>query len=286
MKDQAESLRIKLMRRHGLKPKTKALAVVSGKGGVGKSNFSLNFAISLSRRGLNVLLFDMDVGMGNLDILMGRSSNKTIVDYLTGESSLKDIILEGPDGVKYIGGGSGLNQLVNLEGLGTLSNELDTFFEQYDYLIFDMGAGINEATLKFLLSVHEIFVITTPEPTALMDAYAIMKYLYLIDETLPIQLIVNRTQSSQEGTATLKRLSDVVKKFLKQEPKWLGFLPDDRSVQQAVSRQIPFATFNPKSKVSLALEELVGRYVEGGRQLPEHISASFVSKLKKFLFER
>src|SRR5436305_348856 len=175
MKDQAESLRLRLQRRHGLKPKTKAIAVVSGKGGVGKSNFSLNFSISLSKRGLNVLLFDMDVGMGNLDILMGKSSERTIVDYLTGTSRLADIITEGPEGVKFIGGGTGLGQLVNQDRLGALSDDLDTFLEEYDYLIFDMGAGINQESLKFLLSVHEIIVITTPEPTALMDAYAMMK---------------------------------------------------------------------------------------------------------------
>jgi flagellar biosynthesis protein FlhG len=286
MKDQAEILRTKLQRRHGLKPKTKAIAVVSGKGGVGKSNFSLNFSISLSRRGLSVLLFDMDVGMGNLDILMGRSSEKTIVDYLIGDSSLNDIILDGPEGVKYIGGGSGLSKLVNLERLGTLSDELDSFFEQFDYLIFDMGAGINEASQKFLLSVHEIFVITTPEPTALMDAYAMIKYLHLLDETLPFQILANRTHSHQEGEATLKRISDVVKKFLDLEPGWLGILPDDRSVQQAVSRQIPFTTLNPRSKASLALGDLVNRYIEGGSQMLVHPTPSFVSRLKKFLFER
>jgi flagellar biosynthesis protein FlhG len=286
MKDQAEILRTKLRRRHGLKPKTKAVAVVSGKGGVGKSNFSLNFSISLSKRGYSVLLFDMDVGMGNLDILMGRSSEKTIVDYLTGDSKLADIILEGPEGVKYIGGGTGLNQLVNLERLGTLTNELDAFLEEYDYIIFDMGAGINESSLKFLLSVHEIFVITTPEPTALMDAYAIMKYLHVLDEKLPFQIIANRTHSHQDGTATLKRLTDVVKKFLDFDPVSLGILPDDRSVQQAVSRQIPFTMFNPKSKASLALDELVNRYIEGAKQIPVQQSSSFVSRLKKFLFER
>lgn len=286
MKDQAETLRTKLQRRHGLKPKTKAIAVVSGKGGVGKSNFSLNFSISLSRRGLSVLLFDMDVGMGNLDILMGCSSEKTIVDYLLGESSLPEIILDGPEGVKYIGGGSGLSKLVNLERLGTLYDELDGTFEQYDYLIFDMGAGINEASMKFLLSVHEIFVITTPEPTALMDAYAIIKYLHLLDEALPFLIVANRTHSSREGEATLKRLSDVVKKFLDMEPEWLGILPDDHAVQQAVSRQIPFITLNPRSKAALALEELVKCYLEGSRQIPLQQVPSFVSRLKKFLFER
>jgi flagellar biosynthesis protein FlhG len=286
MKDQAEILRTKLRRRHGLQPKTKAIAVVSGKGGVGKSNFSLNFSISLSRRGLSVLLFDMDVGMGDLDILMGRSSEKTIVDYLMGDSKLTDIILDGPEGVKYIGGGTGLNRLVNPELLEPLMAELDSFIEEYDYLIFDMGAGINEATLKFLLSVHEIFVITTPEPTALMDAYAIMKHLHMADDKIPFHLVANRAHSAQEGTNALKRLTDVVKKFLDLEPRWLGILPDDRSVQQAVSRQVPFTTFNPKSKASLALEELVNRYMEGVQHIPIHQSYSFVSRLKKFLFER
>lgn len=286
MKDQAEILRKKLMRKHGLKSKAKAIAVVSGKGGVGKSNFSLNFSISLSKRGFSVLLFDMDVGMGNLDILMGRASEKTIVNYLTGDSKLTDIILEGPEGVNYIGGGTGLNQLVNLEKMGSLSDELDSLFDEYDYLIFDMGAGINEASLKFLLSVHEIFVITTPEPTSLMDAYAMMKYLHLFDNKIPFQLVANRTHSYKEGSATLKRLSNVVKKFLDLEPYSLGILPDDHSVQQAVNRQIPFITYNPKSKASLALEELVNGYIEEGRKVPVHPSHSFVSRLKKFLFER
>jgi flagellar biosynthesis protein FlhG len=149
-----------------------------------------------------------------------------------------------------------------------------------------MGAGINEDSLKFLLSVHEIIVITTPEPTALMDAYAMLKYLHLADATLPFQLVANRTNSVQEGSATLKRLTQVVKKFLDMEPVCLGILPDDRSVQQAVNRQIPFTTFNPKSKASLALEELVSRYIEGVGKIPANQSVSFVSRLKKFLFER
>lgn len=286
MKDQAEILRLKLQRQYGSKPKTKAIAVVSGKGGVGKSNFSLNFSISLSKHGQNVLLFDMDIGMGNLDILMGRTSEKTIADYLTGAASLSDIIMEGPEGVKYIGGGTGLDELVNQERLGILIEELDTCLEEYDYLIFDMGAGINRNSLNFLLSVHEIFVITTPEPTALMDAYAIMKYLHLADPSLPLHIAANRTHSFQEGTKTLQRLSDVVQKFLGRDLLWLGILPDDRTVQQAVSRQIPFITFNPKARASLALEELVNSYIRGGSGISANPSVSFVSRLKKFLFER
>ncbi len=286
MRDQAELLRVKLERRHGLRPSTQAIAVVSGKGGVGKSNFSLNFAISLSKRGFRVLLFDMDVGMGNLDILMGVSSEKTIVDYLQGNVVLKDVIMDGPEGIKYIGGGTGLSQIVKLDRLSSLAGELDSFFEVYDYLIFDMGAGINADSLKFLLSVHEIIVITTPEPTAVMDAYAMMKYLHILDPNLPFHLVANRAHSVKEGADTIKRLSEVLKRFLDRESFSLGILPDDRNVQLAVSRQIPFVTYNPKSKASLALDELVDRFIQQGTQQPSHLSISFISRLKKFLFER
>lgn len=280
--DQAENLRKKL-RQKNLHVNTKAIAIVSGKGGVGKSNFSLNFSISLSNRGFRVLLIDMDVGMGNLDILMGKSPEKTIVDYLSGTSSLNDVIMDGPLGIKFIGGGSGLNQLVSLYRLGELSEELEQFFNEYDYLIFDMGAGVNDDTLKFLLSVNEIFVITTPEPTSLMDAYATMKFIHVLDPELPFYIITNRVQSLKEGKETMDRLSNVLKKFLDRECEYLGHLPDDRSVHLAVTRQIPFLIFNPKSTISTALEAIVSRYIQHGLQTT---SLSFVSKLKRFLFER
>ncbi len=286
MKDQAESLRVKLKRQlNGTG--TKAIAVVSGKGGVGKSNFSLNFAISLTKRHYKVLLFDMDVGMGNLDILMGKSSERTIVDYLRGTARLGEIVMDGPQGLKYVGGGTGLSQLVQLDRLGAFAEELDAFLEEYDYLIFDMGAGANPDTLKFLLSVHEIIVITTPEPTSLMDAYAMMKYLHLLDSKLPFYLVANRAQSVKEGKETIHRLAEVLRKFLQRESIALGILPDDRSVQKAVLRQIPFVLDNPKSLASSALEGLVNRYL--AKQFQETAtmkSGSFVSKLKKILFAR
>lgn len=285
MMDQAENLRVKL-KEQGMTKNTKAIAVVSGKGGVGKSNFSLNFAISLSKRGLRVLLFDMDIGMGNLDILMGKTFDKSIVDYLMGTNTINEIIMDGPEGTKFIGGGSGLSQLVSLDRLNSFTEELDTFLEEYDYLIFDMGAGVNADSLKFLLSVHEIIVITTSEPTSLMDAYATMKYLHLSDSMLPFHIVANRVRSNKEGMETIKRLSVVMKKFLNREIFSLGIMPDDRSVQKAVSRQIPFLIDDPKSLASVALEDLVSRYIQQGSQQTSNKSLSFVSKLKKILFER
>lgn len=285
MKDQAENLRLKLKKLE-MKTNARAIAVVSGKGGVGKSNFSLNFSLSLAKRGFKILLFDMDVGMGNLDILMGRSSERTMADYFSGAFSLRDCIVEGPEGIRYIGGGSGLNQPVNLNQLGTLTAELDRVLAEYDYLIFDMGAGASEGALKFLLSVNDIIVVTTPEPTALMDAYAMMKYLHRLDDQLPFEIVVNRARTKKEGFEALNRLSTVLKNFLDRESFSLGVLPDDRTVQLAVSRQIPFLSYNPRSKVSVALEDLVIRYIHRGIPMDRDQAPSFVAKLKKFLFER
>lgn len=288
MNDQAESLRLKLIAQEN-RTNTKAIAVVSGKGGVGKSNFSLNFSLSLCKSGSSVLLIDMDIGMGNIDILMGKTSAKSIVDYLSGEAHLRDVVLDGPGGLKYIAGGSGLSQLVKMEEkqVAILIGELHTLLEAYDFVIFDMGAGINEESLKFLLSVDEIFVVTTPEPTSLMDAYATMKYLHLVNPSLPFYLIANKAESIKEGRETLQRLGNVLKRFLDREAVSLGILPEDRSLQQAVARQIPFLDFNPKSPASRAMLEITEQYKQSSLpEIPSSSSISFVSKLKKFLFER
>jgi flagellar biosynthesis protein FlhG len=289
MKDQAEELRIKLkVAAEDKAPKT--LAVVSGKGGVGKSNLSLSFSISLASKGNKVLLFDMDLGMGNLDILMGNTSETSIVDFFEGSISLKDAVMDGPEGLKYIAGGSGLSHLVGLdvELVDKFIKELTVIFKEYDYVIFDMGAGITDGTLKFILSVQEIVVITTPEPTAMTDAYAMMKHIHLMDTTIPFYVVINRVQSEKEGQQTFSRLSKVVKSFLDREIICLGTVPDDRVIQQAVRSQIPFILYNEKAQASRALKEISNKYTRGqlSQELKTSNSHHFVSKLKQFLFER
>ncbi|MBM6618426.1 MinD/ParA family protein [Bacillus suaedaesalsae] len=290
MRDQAESLRQRLQR---MKDRTEAkvIAVVSGKGGVGKSNFSLNFAINLSRNKQKVLIFDMDIGMGNIDILMGLPSRGSFVDIFKQGISIQDIIKEGPEGVDFISGGSGLSTLFKLdsEKLSYFLNQLGKLALDYDYILFDMGAGITEDSLQLLLSVHEIFVVTTPEPTAITDAYSMMKYICTKENNAEFYLIVNRALSHEEGTSTLKRLSEVMRQFLKKEIVQLGYLPDDRNVNKAVSRQTPFSVFDPKSKVSIALKEIADRYIDGnsienGKQKPK--SFSFISRLRHYFQER
>ncbi|WP_442599518.1 MinD/ParA family protein [Neobacillus sp. D3-1R] len=288
MNDQAEKLRLRLKTQIEDKQNAKAIAVVSGKGGVGKSNFSLNFSLSLVRLKQRVLLIDMDIGMGNLDILMGKAPEYSIVDHLTKRVPLQDIVMEGNEGLHYIAGGTGLTQLINFDTdiLEEFTHQLQLLFQKYDLVIFDMGAGISNDSLRILLSVHEIIVVTTPEPTSIMDAYATMKFIHLNDSNLPFYLVVNKTSSEKEGIETYKKISTVVSNFLGREITSLGHLPEDRTIQQAVKRQVPFLLYNPKSPSSIAIRSLTERY-QKQRFTDEYIKPlPFVSKLKKFLFER
>jgi flagellar biosynthesis protein FlhG len=290
MRDQAESLRLRLNRQKGQQRATKAIAITSGKGGVGKSNVSLNFSIMLSRRGFRVLLFDMDIGMGNIDILLGQSSNATMIDLFYERLSLYELIKNGPENISFIAGGTGLADIFTMdeEKMDYFLTQLQSISEQYDYLIFDMGAGISEDRLRLLKAVHEIFIVTTPEPTAMTDAYAMMKYVHMQEKNVPIYVIVNRAHTDQEGRDALRRLKSVAKQFLNKDIIPLGVLPEDRSVSKAVVRQTPFLLFDPGSKISRAMYMLTDRYLSA-RAVDEervHRSLNFFARLRHFLLER
>ncbi|MBE4908710.1 MinD/ParA family protein [Bacillus luteolus] len=286
MKDQAESLRIKLQQKRSSTNHTTSIAVISGKGGVGKSNLSLNFALSLKQQGKSVLLFDMDIGMGNIDILMGVTSQHTVVDMLDNQLPINEIIQEGSNGLAYISGGSGLSSIFTME-----FEKIDRFFEQlqlvlpqYEYVIFDMGAGMTNESLQFLIAMDEIFIVTTPEPTSITDAYAAMKYIYSFNNTIPYYLVVNRAQSENEGKQTLQRLSNVVSRFLNKETIQLGILPDDKTVSKAVSHQTPYILYSPKSMISRAIESLTSRYLENTPYNEGlEMRYSFITKLKRLI---
>lgn len=289
MGDQAELLRVKLKQQE-LKKRTRTIAVISGKGGVGKSNFSLNFAMSLANKGHAVLLFDMDIGMGNIDILLGLSSTYSIADFFAESSiSLRDMIMEIPGGIHYISGGTGLSHFpaINKQSFHTFSEQFGQLLEGYEYVIFDMAAGLNETSLKFVLSVDEILVITTPEPTSITDAYSAMKYITLANSSIPFYIVVNRSFSDQEGITTYNRISSVLERFLEKKVLLLGILPDDVNVQKAVRKQIPFIQYNEKSASSKALYEITTRFCQRDfNHLPSANKKHFVAKLKRFLFER
>ncbi|PLT34195.1 MinD/ParA family protein [Bacillus sp. V5-8f] len=288
MKDQAEHLRKRIREANSMQA-AKTIAVISGKGGVGKSNFSLNFSITLAKKGHSVLLFDMDIGMGNIDILMGNSSRHSIIDFFEYGTPLSEIISSGPENISVIAGGTGLTKLFDLDQsqFDSFLEEFNSLLHKYDYIIFDMGAGISHESSRFMLSVDDLFVVTTPEPTAVMDAYSVMKYLHSVNESISFYLICNRVQSEMEGQDTINRLQSALRKFLQKEITPLGFLPDDKSVSRAVAKQVPFVVDNSISIASKALSEIAVRYEMGdfrdGVTLKKN---NFLGKLKNYFLSR
>lgn len=288
MKDQADALRIRIQKMKQMKS-AKTLAVVSGKGGVGKSNFSLNFSIELTKRKHKVLLFDMDIGMGNVDILMGCTSSHSLVDFFNGTETLKNIVMKGSGQLHYIAGGAGLNDFLTLNDhrISSFFEEFEELITHYDYVLFDMGAGMTVDSLKFILAVDEIVVITTPEPTSITDAYSTIKYIHLNDDSdIPFYVVINRAFNEREGKEVIFRLQSVVNQFLKRQLISFGILPEDRTVIQAIKNQVPFI-FNEKSIAAKAIKIMADKYENDHfLETPSTDAINFVSRLKRILFER
>ena len=261
MRDQAEKLRMKMLESEGALGKS--IAVISGKGGVGKSNFSTNFAALLAKNGKRVVILDMDIGMGNIHILLGKSVRYSLNDYLEGNLSIQEVMYEGPNDLQYISGGSGMSTLLEWseEMFNRLTEAFEYFQKSFDYILFDMGAGATNWSLDLLTIVDEIIVISTAEPTAIMDAYSMMKYITLKDREKQFYVLCNRAFSREEGQDTLNRLSNAMQKFLSKEVTVLGSLPEDPVVRKAVREQIPFTIAYPDAPISKMMQLIVNKFV-------------------------
>ncbi|MBK3494371.1 MinD/ParA family protein [Viridibacillus sp. YIM B01967] len=282
MRDQAESLRMHMLRSQGLIGKS--IAVVSGKGGVGKSNFTTNFSNTLASHGKKVIIVDMDIGMGNIHILLGESARKSLKNYLQGECTLQEVTFEGPNGLKYISGGTGMVGL--MEWSERMFNRLIEAFEElqksFDYILFDMGAGATNWSLDLLVAVEDIIVVSTTEPTSITDAYSMMKYIHYKDPDKNFYLLCNRTMDQDEGLDALRRLSHAMSRFLAKDVILLGSLPEDPLVRQAVRKQVPFSILFPNAPITKTLREITDRYMQGCIE-EVHAPAQtnkFLSKLK------
>ncbi|WP_413381569.1 MinD/ParA family protein [Alkalihalobacillus sp. 1P02AB] len=284
MTDQAEKLR--MMVQQSQKSHAKVIAVISGKGGVGKSNVSLNFALSLIQQQLKVAVIDLDIGMGNLEILLGKPAKYSIVDMLERDLLISDIQEEGPGHLTFIAGGTGLSELVKLNEtkLQKFSEQLTQLSLTNDYILLDLGAGLTEETFGFILAADEVFVVTTPEPTAVTDAYSIIKYLTSKDQQKPLHLLVNKVDSEKEGRQTAFNLQQVAKRFLNKEIEMLGQLPNDPQVSKAVKAQTPFIIYDQKSKVSKSLKKIVATYL--GKDKSTIKSVGFVQKIQSWFIAK
>ncbi len=263
MMDQAESLRQLI---HGIKKTSskslppiidqtssrnkiiKIYAVVSGKGGVGKTNISVNLALAMAKKGKKVLLLDADIGMTNADIIMGIHYEYDLFDYLEGDVELKDIIYEGPLGVKVISGGAGL---LNMQDLDEEAQKdfIENLVElgDFDILIIDNGAGISKETLSFITFAHEVILITTPEPTAITDAYRVLKSISYYGLKPSVKVVVNKVSSKEAGDEAFNKLNYTCTEFLKVKVENCGYVFDDSRVEKAIMRQEPVLLSYPNA---------------------------------------
>jgi flagellar biosynthesis protein FlhG len=268
MNDQAQSLRDLVRSRQDQAPgvkTTRIITVTSGKGGVGKSNFTLNFALALQSKGLKVLVFDADIGLANIDVLMGITPKYNLYHLLKREKNIWDIIHTGYNGLEFIGGGSGFNDLLRLteEQLDYFAEQVSQLHGHCDVILFDTGAGLSKETLKFILAAEETIVVTTPEPTSITDAYAIIKMVNNMQSGIPFRLVINRVTEPREGKQTADKITLVAKQFLHMDIPTMGFVTEDSNISKAVKRQVPFTIAYPNSPASRNLSEIAEQYVKG-----------------------
>lgn len=280
MRDQAEDLRLKMLGSQG--KLAKSLAVVSGKGGVGKSNFTTNFAYALIAREKKVLVIDMDIGMGNIHILLGMTPRASLKDYLSGNKEIDDVINIAPEGLHFISGGSGLDTV--MEWSDTMFERLIHAFEnlqkEYDFILFDMGAGATQSVIELVVAVDEIIVISTSEPTSVTDAYSMMKFICLKDPDKIVHIVSNRIQKTDEGSDSATRLQFAMKKFLLKETKILGFLPEDPAVHKAVVAQKPYLLLYPRAPVSKRIVAIADTFIHTDVDVNKAEKTGFLGKFR------
>ncbi|MCL2253976.1 MAG: MinD/ParA family protein [Lachnospiraceae bacterium] len=240
----------------------RVITVTSGKGGVGKSNMAINLAIQFRKKGQRVIILDADFGLANIEIMFGAVPKHNLSDLIYQNKNIRDIITWGPMEVGFISGGSGIAGLSNLSReylIYIIKNlqELDTIA---DVIIIDTGAGISGAVLEFLVASGEVILVTTPEPTSITDSYSLLKALLrhprFREEDTKVKMAANRVDHISEGQILYNKLNTVVSRYLKLNLSYLGAIPQDSQLNQAVMQQLPVSLKSPNAKSSVAFEKM------------------------------
>jgi flagellar biosynthesis protein FlhG len=291
LQDQAESLRQLVGRLNSPVALEKSvppsfhcrvITVTSGKGGVGKTNLSVNFALALAAKGKRVLLFDGDMGLANVDVMLGMMPQHTLLNVLNGQKTLSEIVLEGPGGIRVVASGSGgVQELADLNEAhrGKFLEALLELQHQSDLILIDTGAGLHRNVLAFVLAAEEVVIVTTPEPTALMDAYGMIKVLYREKRNPVISVVVNMAGNQIEADEAGKKLVILSKRFLNLEIDYLGFVPRDPAMIKAVREQKPVLLSAPSSPAAISLTRLAGMLLTGNSQRGEGNLINFFKKV-------
>ncbi|AHE62603.1 MinD/ParA family protein [Borrelia parkeri] len=273
MEDQAQSLRdiMRLNNRASFviddkiqNNRTRFISVTSGKGGVGKSNIAIGLALKYANLGKKVLVFDADIGMANINILLGVIPKYSIYHMIMQGRGIKDVITKTEYNIDLLAGASGTTELLDLSEteMNQFIKELLKVYE-YDIVIIDTSAGISRQVISFLFSSDDVVIVTTPEPTSITDAYGIIKVLsHKMENLKNLRLVVNRVANVSEGKVVAKKVIDISSQFLNLNIDYLGYVYEDQNIRSSVFKQRPFILLNPNSKASYCLDSIVAALEE------------------------
>ncbi|MFW6264560.1 MAG: MinD/ParA family protein [Bacillota bacterium] len=278
MNDQATNLRKKVAAKA---KQTRIIAIASGKGGVGKSNITVNLGLALQEMGKKVLLLDADLGMANLDILLGLTPRYNLSHVLKGKCRFEEALLDGPGGIDILAGTSGVDDLINISStevkrLIEASSQMDN---NYDIIIIDIGAGIHFSIINFIMACDEAVIVLTPEPTAIMDAYSLIKYLAKQKYKQKISLLINQISTTKEGSNVASRMKKVINDYLKLDIEIMGYIPYDDNVKQSVKQQTPFIISYPKSKAVDSLKSVASKMLNRAEEEDSPGMKAFVYRI-------
>ena len=242
--------------------KTRIITITSGKGGVGKTNVSVNMALAYARLGKKVVVMDADLGLANVNIMLNMVPRFNLYDMIRKGKTMKEIMVETDYGISIVAGALGISQIANLS-----DTERQNFIEELntlsfaDIIIIDTSAGVSSNVLDFIAAADDAVIITTPEPTAITDAYGIIKIIATEYDNLDMELklVVNRVKGAVEAKKVADRMTNIAGQFLNLKVEYLGFIYDDPVVSQAVLRQRPFLVIDPKCKASICVQHIVGK---------------------------
>lgn len=241
------------------------ITVTSGKGGVGKTNITANLAIALSELGKKVAVIDADLGLANIEVLFGISPKYTLLDVVNGSRNIFDVLSIGPGNIRFISGGSGVDELVNLsdEKLNKFISTMTLLDKLFDIVLIDTGAGISNKVLSFIMAVEEVLLIINPEPTSITDAYALVKSISKKNYDKKIKLIINKVENDKEAEDVINKFTLVSNRFLKIILETVGYINFDDKVIKSVKEQVPFISNYSNSIASRQLRQIAYKLIEG-----------------------
>lgn len=286
MTDQAQNLRTMMKLNN---TQTKIVTIASGKGGVGKSSLALNLGIALSQRGRRPLIIDTDFGFNNIDVMLGVHTQYDLLDVIEGRKNVRDVIETGLAGVQFISGGSGVYELFRMEPdqLMDIISSLVELEDVADTIIFDTSAGLSDNAMRLIRASHETILVTTPEPTAVVDAYALLKIVHEQGDRPHISLVVNQVTGAKEALSVADGFVRIAEKNLNIRLNRLGYITRDVSMSSAIKMQVPVLISFPKSVAAADIIALAQRYLNLPVREPKKLGVagfleSFFSKNKVY----